>query len=421
MEKVIEFRKLLLFMCISVNLFCTELHDFAQAGRIKKVKEYFDNNPNVDVDHKSASGVTALQFAINRKNTEIARFLLQRGAKVDQQNEHEETLLFDAIRIGSEELANLLLDYGANIDHERYDGKTVLHMAYQDDNASLVKFLLNSGTKKHLGKLDENRLSNIHITQSKLNDNSENEDKNKALLTACEKYYPEVVKRLLKQGADVNYRKGAPLFIACKNGNIELFRKLLKYRADVTKCLPSLLFTASEKHESDILKMILNCDISVNSINSLFLHACKHGGPEVVQELLNHGADVNHQDVYGNTPLINACEGGRLSIIEKLLNCGADANHQAHDGSTPLLKLSGCSCAKAVQLLLDHGANLHCETKKGESFLYKAVGNIGVLQSLLDRGITFSSLFVEHLSANGIYLNSSRKLFVNQRDSDFDN
>ncbi len=57
---------------------------------------------------------------------------------------------------------------------------------------------------------------------------------------------------------------------------------------------------------------------------------------EIVQLLLNNGADVDLQDIYGQTPLFLMCKKGNLALVELLLKNGADVNKADNSGWTPL-------------------------------------------------------------------------------------
>ncbi len=59
------------------------------------------------------------------------------------------------------------------------------------------------------------------------------------------------------------------------------------------------------------------------------ISACGNGSTEVVQLLLEKGADVNrvYKDRY--TPLSAACSAGSIEIVQLLLENGADVNKVA--------------------------------------------------------------------------------------------
>lgn len=73
-----------------------------------------------------------------------------------------------------------------------------------------------------------------------------------------------------------------------------------------------------------------------NSEGLTALHyACDRGNLEMVQFLVEEGANVNIQDSYGETPLHVAKIADELEIINYLLTKGADMNKKNFDGFTP--------------------------------------------------------------------------------------
>ena len=79
----------------------------------------------------------------------------------------------------------------------------------------------------------------------------------------------------------------------------------------------------------------------------------RYGHLEIVQLLLDHGADIHAQD---DDPICWASRYGHLEIVQLLLDHGADV-HACDD--YPLRWASYNGHLEIVQLLLDHGANVH--------------------------------------------------------------
>ena len=64
--------------------------------------------------------------------------------------------------------------------------------------------------------------------------------------------------------------------------------------------------------------------------------ASNEGHFDMVQLLLNEGADVNKANYYGATPLFVAADGGHLHVVALLLTAGADKDKRTISGISPL-------------------------------------------------------------------------------------
>jgi ankyrin repeat protein len=69
---------------------------------------------------------------------------------------------------------------------------------------------------------------------------------------------------------------------------------------------------------------------------TLLCWASSMGYLEIVQVLINHGADVNKKDRYGSPPLNDASICGHLDIVKELIKNGASINGRDTNGETPL-------------------------------------------------------------------------------------
>lgn len=80
--------------------------------------------------------------------------------------------------------------------------------------------------------------------------------------------------------------------------------------------------------------------------------------PEMIQKLLNEGADVNRKNQHGETALMFAVYYQRLGMVQDVLNGGAMVDLQNNKGQTALNAAVCKNRLDIVQYLLDKNANI---------------------------------------------------------------
>ena len=91
----------------------------------------------------------------------------------------------------------------------------------------------------------------------------------------------------------------------------------------------------------------------------------QEGHKNIVQLLLDAGADIETRDDSGDTPLIIASYKGRTEVVKLLVDAGADIEAMDDAGDTPLYTASEQGHAPTVQLLLSKGAQVNHKSKEG--------------------------------------------------------
>ena len=105
----------------------------------------------------------------------------------------------------------------------------------------------------------------------------------------------------------------------------------------------------------------------------------------IVNQLIEHGADVNLMGNY-DSPLLITSWRGSLPILKRLLNCpNINVNIQTPGGYTPLMFAVESGYLPIVKELINHGANINLRSSNGKNALDIAIekGNseiIGYLQ-----------------------------------------
>jgi hypothetical protein len=86
---------------------------------------------------------------------------------------------------------------------------------------------------------------------------------------------------------------------------------------------------------------------------------------EVVELLIEHGAEINARTDVGDTPLHWAAFDGRMNAAKLLLAKGAQVNPKDEDGNTPLHWAAARGHIAMSELLIAHGADLKAKTRFG--------------------------------------------------------
>ncbi|XP_078608281.1 uncharacterized protein LOC144880137 isoform X2 [Branchiostoma floridae x Branchiostoma japonicum] len=116
--------------------------------------------------------------------------------------------------------------------------------------------------------------------------------------------------------------------------------------------------------------------------------AAQEGHMEVVQQLLEAGAELNDTDQDGCTPLYMAASKNHVDVVQQLLKAGAEVDKAKQDGTTPLSTAAQNGHVEVVQQLLKAGAEVNKADEEGFTPLYVAAqeGHVEVVQQLLKAG-----------------------------------
>ena len=145
---------------------------------------------------------------------------------------------------------------------------------------------------------------------------------------------------------------------------------------------PPALWTAAEGGRATGVLQLLSggANIEERGRNGFYspLHIAVYTGrAEVVQVLLEHGADVSAKTSLGDSVLhlvfVKERVAGREAIIRSLLLNGVDVCAKNKNGRTPLHQAVFQDSVEALKLLLEHGADISATECGGSNVLHWAV------------------------------------------------
>lgn len=134
---------------------------------------------------------------------------------------------------------------------------------------------------------------------------------------------------------------------------------------------------------------------------SALIIACKLRDEAVVQFLVKNGADVNHKDHDGATPLYVSITTlpHNIRIINYLIDNKADINCPACKGATPLMAASAHpGLVDVFRLLLEHKAEVNKSCDQGCTPLFCAIekGLVENVEELIKRGADVNAVTVRN-------------------------
>jgi uncharacterized protein len=159
-----------------------------------------------------------------------------------------------------------------------------------------------------------------------------------------------------------------------------------KEQKTTEKASPEAFFKAIDSGKVSVIKDMLTQDKSLLTIkrpegylagfSSLFVAAGNAdfipNAKDVVELLINGGADINAVTESGATPLHFACEGGNhnestTKVVELLIEKKANINAVNNKGETPIFIAVHWDNENLVKLLKSKGADISIKNKEGKT------------------------------------------------------
>ncbi len=144
---------------------------------------------------------------------------------------------------------------------------------------------------------------------------------------------------------------------------------------DGSHLMQAPLMVALRDSHHECAKILIEAGADVRTGRSWLdtpLHVCKD--PEIIDMLLERGADLNARDDSANTPLMTAIRfDAPEEVIQRLIDRGANINAASSSGYTPLhLSILGKN-EKMFHFLAERGADLFAVTNSGENAMDIAI------------------------------------------------
>jgi ankyrin repeat protein len=185
-----------------------------------------------------------------------------------------------------------------------------------------------------------------------------------------------VAKYLLDHGADVNAPNPQfnPLFVAVRNGHKAMVELLVAHGADVNS--GNALNEAVSRGFNAVAEVLLanKATVNIRGGQKPLLAAVTLSNIELIQALINHGADVNAAgNENSNSPLHLAAQRNQTNAAKLLLATKAAIESRNKEGNTPLHEAASAGSTAMVSFLIDSGATVDATNYHGATPLLFAV------------------------------------------------
>lgn len=295
----------------------------------------------------------ALIRAIKMEHIGDLKILLEQGAYINYQDREGNTPLIYAAWEGNPAILDILINNGAIIDLANNKKQTPLMIATMGKKRCAIKSLLYYGANPNLQDCNGNTAP--------------------MLATFIE--HPKVSASILSFFLQPSYH--IDLTIQNNDGDnlltLAVFSERYYLVEDIvayinTYALEQKQIIFNQKNNDGESALTLSCELFENRITML---------------LINHGANIEITNSYGNTPLMIAVLKHNMVLINYLIKHCANLNHQNNHGYTALMFATVNGKDKIVSTLLKHNAdktvkNNHDETAYdlALSHKYKEIGLI---------------------------------------------
>lgn len=347
-----------------------------------------------------------LQAAAATGNEPLVRLLLSKGVDINTVGGEFGTALRASIAMEFESITKLLLDAGADINVEVTashttkadrvsvtEFKSVLQVATASCNLSFLQLLLDHGMVLSPEYLEDT------LVQAVKGNNQENKLK---------------IDFLVSKGADMKMYGGRALRDACDwNGPIAIVHKLLSLGAPVNWAiegyLGSALMTAVKRGDGEIIQALLDAGADVNLVSgdngTALIQAIEMGNKGLAIKILESGANLNIRAGWWGTALMKAVQKGDEEMFYELLRRGADVNLTHGYFGTALQTAISSNYYHLAHELLDRGADPTAPGVYASPLIcasgYGKAGQEGILKRLISLQVDLETFDVPRPEDNG--------------------
>eukprot|EP00833_Pecoramyces_ruminatium_P003821 jgi/Orpsp1_1/1177853/evm.model.c7180000063115.2 len=301
-----------------------------------KLADFFFKNGNLNINDESNTKILDILFQQNKLNNKNLRYILNRGFDIENINED---FIIELLKVPNNFVEIIFSHYIFN-------------------NNFILDILKNNYKEKR------------GLSRQELNEKIGNEY-NK--FTIKDKFYQIAIENKNYKNIETlfNYDKNSfdiqlynilhydILDIAVKSNNIKFVKQLLNFKFFTFKnvCSEKLFQEANRNNNIDILKLLIQASIDKSLDIKKSIVNDKKISSYIIEDDEYQPIYLNIPDINGNYPLFQAVYYNKPDILEYLLNCGANINIKNLNGNTLLSLAIHNNQYNIVKCLLIHHVN----------------------------------------------------------------
>lgn len=307
--------------------------------KIKEIKENI--NENIDINIRDETNNYLINYAIIFNRIDILKILLEIGARIDILDNDGRTVLYYPVKFGYTNIIKEILEFNKNIiglsihDIKDESEHIPIHYAIRFNNIEALKLFIEYGS--NLSIADDNGYNSLHLSIFSRS--------------------IEIVKIITNKRID-------------SDTTLDINSK--------TKTGDTALHIACNLQEKEIVEILLkNDEIEINAQDfenefTPLIYAVNLSNFDIVNILLENGANVNLQDGFGNTVVHYSVIEDNIKILSRLVEFDPNLNLWNTDGKTPLHQAFSSSDKNLNTIinLLINKTNLNIQDNDGNTCLH---------------------------------------------------
>ncbi len=301
---------------------------------------------------------TSIRLCADRDGARLLRTASNR--RIRTQNRPVEKSIAMAIEGNVAEI-NRAIEIGVEIDELGAQGHNALMAAAYYSHQSIVKILLEAGANPHL-----------------LSDDDGLGEGMTALMFAAQSFFGSnrqvAIELLIAHGADVNQRGAGgrtAIFYAALagSGNRDCLELLIEAGADLDLRDDrghSVLTLVAAAENYQILNLLIQAGASTAGLESIqLIQAASAGNLDRVRSILSTKVNL---DLDRGAAIGKATAAGHTQIVELLIQAGANVNLRDRAGFTPISSAAYLGYGEIVNLLIDAGADIQAPANGSDGY-----------------------------------------------------